>query len=159
MVFKKTKSKIGNILTYGLSFFASAFGILLNFVLARFLEAEQYGKLQFFVALSTTISQFLIVGLNSFLIREAKNEKHNGEIFNKCASIFFVIVIFFVPIIYFVLRTRFLDGFSNPNSIIIILGVAILIGLMSLIAAYFQGSGKYNISIIWRICFIKFYFN
>ena len=58
------KNKTYNIITYVLSFSASAVGILLNFVLARVLRAEAYGHLQYLVALSTTFSQFMIIGLN-----------------------------------------------------------------------------------------------
>ena len=96
------KSK--NILIYFLSFAASAVGIGLNFFLARALEAEYYGRIQYLVALATTCSQVLIFGINMFLIREAKNAEHKGEIINKCFSLYLMIVVFFVPIIYFVLN-------------------------------------------------------
>ena len=143
------KFKLGNLLTYGLSFSASAFGILLNFVLARFLKAEQYGELQFFVALATTISQFLIIGLNSFMIREAKNKAQNGEVFNKCASVFFVIVIFFSPILFHVLNNYVLLSYSNTYLSIIVLSISFLIGVNTLITSFFQGKGKYYLSIFF----------
>ena len=136
-----------NIYIYFISFLASAFGIVLNFVLARFLEAEQFGKLQYFVALSTTISQFLIVGLNTFLIREAKNKSQNGEVFNECLSIFFTIALFFLPIVYYFLNNYVLASYSNNFLSLIIVIIAFLMGGVTLTTAYFQGKGKYHFSI------------
>lgn len=146
-----TKIKKGkNIFIYILSFLASGFGLLLNFVLAKYLQADQFGNLQFLVALATTISQFLILGMNTFLIREAKNEKQNGEVFNKCATLFFVIVVFFLPVVFFILKNYLLVSFNNRHLILIVIGMSILLGLNSLVSAYFQGSGKYHLTIIFE---------
>lgn len=148
--------KIKNVFIYIMSFAASGCGILLNFVLAKFLEAEQFGQLQYFVALSTTISQILIFGLSTFLIREAKNERQNGEVFNKCISIYLSIVLFFLPIIYFVLKNIVLKDYSESFLITSITIVSILMGLNSLITSYFQGSGKLHLTIIFENLIPKF---
>lgn len=145
---KKNKTK--NLGIYLLSFAASAVGIGLNFFLARVLEAENYGKIQYLVALATTCSQFMLFGLSSFLIREAKNENQRGEAVNKCFSLYLAIVLFFAPIIFFVLN-GYID--ITANNLIIslsVLVVAILMGLNSLIAAYNQGNGKYHLSLIFE---------
>lgn len=153
MVSKKIR-KLKNIGIYILSFSASAFGILLNFILARFLGANDYGRLQYLVALATTISQFLILGMNSFLIREAKNEKQNGNVFNKCASLYFTIILFFLPIIYFTL-TKSLSTLNN-SLVYLVAGVAVLMGLNSLITSYFQGLGKFHLTVIFENLLPKF---
>lgn len=142
--------KVRNIAIYLLSFTASLIGIGLNFFLARVLEAEYFGRIQYLVALSTTCSQLLIFGLNMFLIRESKNEKQRGEVVNKCFSLFLGIVLFFVPIIYFVL-SHYVSVTSNNlliSSLVTI--VAVLMGANTLITSYFQGSGKYHLSIIFE---------
>lgn len=142
--------KFKNIWIYFLSFFASGVGILLNFVLARVLEVESFGKIQFLVALATTCSQIFLFGLNTYLIREAKNNEQNGEAFNKSVSLFFVIVILLLPIVFFVLN-NFVTNLGNDYfSIFIILAVAVLMGINSLTAAYFQGSGKLHFSILFE---------
>ena len=146
--FKKL-SKIKNLLIYVLSFSASACGILLNFILARFLGANNYGRLQYFVALATTISQFLILGMNSFLIREAKNEKQNGKVFNKCASLYFAIILFFLPIVYFLLKNVFLVSYHEYFLIAVTI-MAVLMGMNSLITSYFQGNGKFHLTILFE---------
>ena len=144
------KKKIINILIYILSFSASAVGIALNFFLARVLEAEAYGNIQYYVALATTCSQFMILGLNTFLIREAKNKNQNGQALNKCLTLYTTCIIFYLPIISFVLRTFVFDGANGMTiTIILILSVAVLMGFNTLFAAYYQGSGKYHISIIF----------
>ncbi len=148
--------KARNFFIYFLSILASFFGIALNFVLARFLEAEQFGKLQYLVALATTISQFLILGMNTFLIREAKNEKHNGEIINKCFSLYFIIVLFFLPIIFFVLKHYVLSTYTNTFLAIAITIMSLMMGLNVLITSYFQGSGKLHLSIIFENLIPKF---
>lgn len=142
------KSK--NILIYFLSFAASAVGIGLNFFLARALEAEYYGRIQYLVALATTCSQILIFGINMFLIREAKNAEHKGEIINKCFSLYLMIVVFFVPIIYFVLNNYVTTTQNNIFVTTSVLACGVLMGINSLIASYYQGSGKYQISVIFE---------
>lgn len=147
----KEKIKKGrNIVIYFLSFFASAIGILLNFVLARFLEAEQFGRLQYLVAMATTISQLLILGLNSFLIREAKTESQKNSVFSKCISLYFVVVLFSTPILFFLLKNTLLSQFANLSVVILVLAMSILMGLNSLITSYFQGNGKLHLTILFE---------
>lgn len=143
---KLLKSK--NILVYFLSFSASLVGIGLNFFLARVLGSENYGKIQFLVALATTCSQLLLFGLNFFLIREAKNNKHNGEIINKCFSLFLTIVLFFIPIIFYVLNNHIDETTGNLLLVLSVLVVSVLMGFSSLVSSYFQGNGKYHVSLI-----------
>lgn len=144
MIFKAKKT---NISIYLLSFSASGIGILLNFFLARVLEAEVFGRIQYYVALSTTISQFLIFGLNNFLIREAKNEAHNGELFDKCFSLFFVISLFSFPVVYHVL-VNYLENTRGNNIIsFLVIAVAILMSISTLVFSYFQGRGKYILTV------------
>lgn len=139
-----------NLYTYLLSFGASFVGIALNFFLARVLKADDYGQIQYLLALSTTIAQILIFGINAFLIREAKNEKQNGSVINKCFSLYLVIVIFFVPIVYFVLNSFVSVTSGNAFVTFLVLVVAILMGLNMIITAYFQGRGKYHLSLIFE---------
>ena len=141
------KSK--SLLTYILSISASAIGISLNFVLARFLGASQYGNIQYYIGLATTFSSFLIIGLNTFIIREAKNPKFNGQIMSKCFSLYLSILTFAVPILVFILKTM---GIGNQSTLKIgsIIAVSFLIGADLLIASYFQGIGKYYLSIIFE---------
>jgi len=145
-IVKKSK----NIFIYLISFVSSAVGILLNFFLARILEAEIYGKIQYFVALATTCSQFMILGLNTFLIREAKNEKQNGDVLNKCLSLYFAIVIFAFPIIWFVLSNYIANTKSNHYLTLIVIIMAILMGVNALVSSFFQGSGKYQLKVFFE---------
>ena len=144
---RRLKSK--NLIIYLLSFLASAVGIGLNFFLARVLEAEAFGKIQYLVALATTCAQLLIFGLNTFLIREAKNEKQNNEAINKCFSLFLGIVLFFLPIIFFVIAKYIPTTQGNLVLTTFVVVTALLMGINSLASAYYQGSGKYHISIIF----------
>ena len=145
---KVLKSKNNsNIITYIFSFVASAIGILLNFFLARVLQAESYGRLQYMIALSTTCSQFMIIGMNTFLIREAKNEKQNFDVFSKCASLFIFMLIFEIPLLSFFLKSD--KTLSNVAKVYVIL-VSSLMGLDLLITALFQGKGKYKLTVIFE---------
>ena len=143
---KKTK----NIFIYLLSLSASAVGIFLNFFLARVLEADSYGKIQYLVALATTISQFLIFGMNTFLIREAKNENQKGEVFNKCFSLYIILITFFIPIVFYVLHNHVTTTSGNLYLTISVMVVALLMGVNSLVSAYYQGSGKYHLTITFE---------
>lgn len=168
---KKTHLKLianKNLLTYFLSFFASALGILLNFFLARFLAAESYGQIQYLVALVTTISQILIFGINSFLIREASNPKQIN-IFSKCFTLFIIIVSFTLPIIYYFLFNHATYTKANAYICVVTLAAAILMSMNTLISSFFQGSGNYKKSIIFSnllpklfllsLTFVFYFFN
>ena len=147
---KNSRFKFKNIIIYLLSFLASFVGIFLNFYLARVLSAERYGQIQYLIALATTFSQLIVFGLNSFLIREAKNPAHNGEVVNKCFTIYLIIIVFFFPIIY---NYSFNFASVTANNAVLsasITIVAILIGANSLISAFFQGNGKYHLTIIFE---------
>lgn len=141
--------KFKNIWIYILSLLASSVGIFLNFYLARFLEAETFGRLQYYVALATTLSQFLLFGLNSFVIREAKNDKQNDNVLNKCFSLYFTIIIFSFPILCFALSNIMGKG-STVLLIVLIAIMSILMGVNTLVSSYFQGSGKYQLKIIFE---------
>jgi len=149
------KKRANNILTYIISFSASAIGIVLNFFLARVLEAELYGKVQYYIALATTISQFLIFGLNSYIIREAKNEKHGNYLCSKCFSLYISIAIFAIPIVYFLLSNYFLSSDSKQIVILLVIIVSLLIGLDTLITSFFQGVGKYHLTVIFELLIPK----
>ena len=69
-----------NLKTYFLSIASSIIGIGLNFFLAHVLQAEAYGEIQYLVSISTTISNFLLFGLSSFLIKESKNINNKNSI-------------------------------------------------------------------------------
>ncbi len=139
--------KAQNVLTYLVSFGASGIGILLNFILAKVLQAESFGRLQYMVALATTFSQFLILGLNTFLIREAKNKNQNYDVFSKCISLYSIVLLLGVPIAYLILRT---DPTLSPLLDIYIIATAVLMGVTSLVAAAYQGRGKYRLTVLFE---------
>lgn len=147
---KNNKKTLRNLGTYFLSFIASFVGIFLNFYLARTLEAQAYGKIQYLVALATTFSQFLIFGLNHFLIREANNNRHNGEIFNKCVSCYLILSLFYIPV-FFHYSINYASPIQN-NLFLTILVVAssFLIGINSIISSYYQGKGKYHLTVLFE---------
>lgn len=142
------KSK--NIKTYILSLTASCVGVGLNFALARILQAEAYGEIQYLVALATTISSFLLFGMSSFLIREAKNEEQNGQALNKCISLLFVIICFAAPIIFYILNNHTAKTEGNTILCLIVITVAFLMSLNNLFISNFHGLGKYHITILFE---------
>ena len=152
----KGRLRLKNIWIYLLSFSASGFGIALNFFLARVLEADLFGKLQYLIALCTTCSQLLIFGINSFLIREAKNEKRSKSLVSDCYSLFFAIVLFTTPIMFYFLYNYV--AYTSFNLVLTILAIIVsfLMGISSLISAYYQGSDKYHISVILENLIPKF---
>lgn len=143
---KKTKTR--NVVTYLVSFFASFIGILLNLFLARALEAAVYGRIQYFVALATTCSSFLLFGLNSFLVREANNPDQNGQASNKCFTLYLAIAAALLPLMFLVLYFLVPQSSFDLLVSLLVLGAAFFIGASSLISAHFQGWGKYHMSVI-----------
>ena len=142
--------KLKTIVSYVVSFLASVIGVGLNFYLARVFEAQVFGRIQYLIALATTFSQFLIFGINSFLVREATNKKHGGELFNKCFSLYLLIFLFFVPILYFASINHIAYTTGNTVLTILIVIMAILMGANSLIASFYQGNGKYHVAVIFE---------
>lgn len=150
-IIKKTrKDKFATIFVYFLSILASVFGILLNFVLARVLEANLYGEIQYYIALCTTISQFMIFGLTWFVIREAKNSNQYGQIINKALTFYCAVVSFIVPIAFYYLYNYASYRANELVFSIVILLIAFFMGINSLISSYFQGIGKYQNTILFE---------
>ena len=157
MMMRSRANKYINIFTYILSIFSSIVGIGLNFFLAKVLEADAYGRVQYLLSLSTLISCICVFGLNSFLIREVKNSEQKGNVFNKCFTLYLAIYLFVLPIIYFLLYN--FVAITNLNRIlsIFVTITAFLMGVNSLITAYFQGGGKYHLSVIFETLIPKMF--
>lgn len=149
-------NKYKNILIYLFSLLAAVVGIGLNFFLASALEADKYGELQFYVSLATLLANVFIFGLNSFLIREAKNKDQKSDVLSKCFTLYFLIFLFILPIVFFVLYNYVSRTASNSFLAITIIFVAFLMGLSMLFTANWQGSGKYQLSILFENFIPKF---
>ena len=121
---------------------ASGIGIVLNYLLAHFLGAESYGKIQYMVGLITTISSFLIFGLDSFILREAKNPKNEKSILNKSFSFLLITFIFGAPIVMFVCRIVEHYDFSNLLFYLFIFAGTVSLCISKIISSYFNGRRK-----------------
>lgn len=145
---KSLASKYRNIGVYVISLISAAVGIALNFLLARILEAENYGKIQYLFSLCTLLANVCVFGLNTFLIREAKNEKQNNNVFNKCLTLYFCIFVFIGPILFFLLH-NVISGTSFDTILSIsVVTVSFLMGIVLLFSGYYQGKGDFQISVI-----------
>lgn len=156
ITFKNTFFKYKNLFIYGFSLISACVGIGLNFFLAKVLEAEKYGELQFYVSLSVLLANIFIFGLNSFLIREAKNNEQKSNVLNKCFTLYFLIFLFVLPIVFFVLYNFVSRTSSNAFLIFAIICVSFLMGISMLFTSYWQGSGKYHLSILFENFIPKF---
>lgn len=137
-----------NLLTFILSLSASAVGILLNFSLARILESETYGNIQYLVSLSSTISSFLVFGFSGYIIKEAANKEHKINVVNKCFTLFFFICFITTPVMFYLLNHLFIDDSSKFFSSFIVLLVSVVMGIITIGSSYFQGIGQYRKSIV-----------
>lgn len=139
-----------------MSITASVVGIVLNFILARFLGALEYGNIQYLIGLANTISSFLILGLNSFITREAKNPKFNGRLMSKCFSLYLALMVFAIPLLVFVLNKMGVGDSKSIKTWSVII-VSFLIGADLLISSYFKGKSKYYLSIIFETLIPKLF--
>jgi O-antigen/teichoic acid export membrane protein len=146
MSLKIRGGRFKNVLPYLLSSFGFLLGIVLNFILARVLGAEQYGEIQYSLSIAMTFSSIIIFGLTWYVIREAKNDKHQGQLMNKAFSLMFTITIFVLPILYHII-TNYL-GYGVTSLTVSILITAVVMSINSLGSSYFQGMGKYSITLI-----------
>ena len=146
MSLKIRGGRFKNVLPYLLSSFGFLLGIVLNFILARVLGAEQYGEIQYSLSIAMTFSSIIIFGLTWYVIREAKNDKHQGQLMNKAFSLMFTITIFVLPILYHII-TNYL-GYGVTSLTVSILITAVVMSINSLGSSYSQGMGKYSITLI-----------
>ena len=144
------KLKKTNIKAYLFSILATIIGLVLNFLLARVLQAEKYGSLQFIVSLFSTISSILIFGFTSFIVREVGTSNNPKKIMSNCYSLYIVLSIFLFPIIFYVLFNFISQTNNNYFYFIFIIIIAFLMGIDTLFASYFQGKGKYHFSIFFE---------
>lgn len=145
-----TKIKKTNVKAYLFSIIATIIGLGLNFMLARVLQAEKYGSLQFIVSLFSTISSVLIFGFTSFIVREVGTADNSKKIMSSCYSLYIAISLFLFPIIFYILFNYINQTSSDFFYCIIIIFTAFLMGIDSLFASYFQGKGKYHFSIVFE---------
>ncbi len=144
---KHKSEKFKNILPFIFSIISAFFGFGFNFVLARFLGSSVYGDLQYLVSIATTFSSFFVFGLSYFVIREAKNSVHNGQLMDKVFTFFFFLLAFLTPILFYILYNYTTGLENNLNLSLLILAVAIVMSVNTLGASYYQGIGKYHESI------------
>jgi len=144
------KYVVRNLSIYLLSFTSSVIGVILNFYLARQLGAESYGRLQYLVALATTLSSFFLLGLNTLLIREANNPKNLNHIFSKCLSVYSLVAVFSAPIMHYVLINHLPNTSGSFVTTAIVIGVALLMGVDTLVASYYQGVGNYRKTVVFE---------
>lgn len=148
--------KAKNILPFILSILSAAFGFGFNYVLAKYLGSAVFGDLQYLVSIATTFSSFFVFGLSWFVVREAKNPIHNGELMNKVFTIFFLIVAYVAPILFYILYNYTTDIKGDLSTTIFIILVALVMAINTLGSSYFQGVGKYYDSIIIENIIPKF---
>lgn len=144
----KKKRRITKLLPFIFSFLSSAIGIILNFILARAFGSDNYGEIQYLVSLATTASSFMTFGLSWIVVRDAKNENRSSQIINSVFTIFFFLAIFEAPIVFFTLYNFTKITHDNYLFSLLVVIVAVIIGTNTLGASYFQGRGKYHISIL-----------
>ena len=144
----KKKRRITKLLPFIFSFLSSAIGIILNFILARAFGSDNYGEIQYLVSLATTASSFMTFGLSWIVVRDAKNENRSSQIINSVFTIFFFLAIFEAPIVFFILYNFTKITHDNYLFSLLVVIVAVIIGTNTLGASYFQGRGKYHISIL-----------
>lgn len=144
------KLKTTNIKAYIFSIFATVIGLSLNFLLARVLQAEKYGSLQFIVSLFSTISSILIFGFTSFIVREVGTSNNPKTIMSNCYSLYIALSIFLFPIIFYVLFNYIGQTNGDCFNCVLIILTAFLMGIDSLFTSYFLGKGKYHFSIVFE---------
>ncbi len=147
---KKRKTINLTLITYIFTIVASVLGIALNFVMARIMQAEKYGYIQYSISLYTTISSLIIFGFSNYIIKEASNPQKQGSLMNKCYTIYFFICFFSMPIAYYILENFVLKNEANGTPTLLILFIAVFVGLDILYASLMQGRGKYFLTVFFE---------
>lgn len=140
-------AKFKTISLYFFSATGAILGFLLNLFLARAVSIEALDRIKYVISLATILSNILVLGLPSFLIREASN-KNNPVVFDKCITLFLLALCFEMPIFFYYLFN--FSSYSNGNVYLswLVIGIALFLGFNSLISAYCLGRKKYHLTYI-----------
>lgn len=144
-----------NISIYFLSITGAVIGFVLNIVLSRILPLEQLDKVKYLVALVTALSNIFVIGLPSFIIREAKNEEQKSGLMSKCYSLYFVFSMMAAPIMFFVISNAMV--YTNEDRILALIVViaSFLVGFDTLVKSFLIGIRKYRTSHLVETIFPK----
>lgn len=148
MFSKKTSSKQGNkefSFSFILSVLSAFFGALFSFLAAKFLEAETYGEIQYYISIVTLLSSFMLFGVDSFLIKNAQFENNQQQLLSKSIVFVFAISTLILPI-YAGIGYSFLSRLHQKSDLIFfIFVIAFLLSLSSLGGAFLQSKSKYHL--------------
>lgn len=145
---KKASSKRGNkefSFSFILSVLSAFFGALFSFLAAKFLEAETYGEIQYYISIVTLLSSFMLFGVDSFLIKNAQFENNQQQLLSKSIVFVFAISTLILPI-YVGIGYTFLSRLHQESDLIFfIFVIAFLLSLSSLGGAFLQSKSKYHL--------------
>lgn len=131
-------------MVYIFSITGAVLGFSLNIILARTLTLAELDKVKYLVALITTLSNIFVVGLPSFITREANRISDVKKMMSKCYTFFFLVSLFVIPIVFFILSNYTVYTSGNITLSILVIIISILMGILTLIASLLLGERKYK---------------
>ncbi|MCF0125893.1 MAG: polysaccharide biosynthesis C-terminal domain-containing protein, partial [Clostridia bacterium] len=146
-------------ISFVISILSSVIGILFSFAAAKYLEAEIYGQIQYYVSVITLLSSFLVFGSDSFIIKNYQFEGDSRFLLSKIYTFIFLSSSLFLPF-YFRIAVSFLDKLNGNSLLIFILFVcSFALSLSTVASAVFQAKNKYQLktfvsSFLPHLCFL-----
>lgn len=144
----KHSIRSNRIFTYFLSIGGALLGFLLNILLARVLNLQQLDKVKYLVSLIGMIANFLVIGLPTFMTREANAIEKDHLLASKCYSLYFSFALLAAPIVYFLLKNYVVFTSGDLFLSILIVLVSVFYGFILIYVGFSLGRRKYNLTYI-----------
>lgn len=133
------------VLTFIFSVGSSVLGFVFSFLAAKFLEADGYGEVNYYLSISSLLTVFITCGGDNFLIKRLQFEADRKS---AMARIYFLLLLtsFLTLPIYFLIAYFGLAKLNQNLLIIFTIFIASVAGAFTtIIAAYFTGLSKNQI--------------
>lgn len=129
-------------LTFIFSICSSVLGFIFSFLAAKFLEADGYGEVNYYLSISSLLNVFITFGADNFLIKRLQFEDDKKA---ALARIYFLLLftsLLTLPV-YFLIAYFGLEKLNRNVGLIFIIFFASVIGSFStILSAYFTGISK-----------------
>ena len=132
-------------LTFVFSIGSSLLGFVFSFLAAKFLEADGYGEVNYYLSISSLLTVFITCGGDNFLIKRLQFEEDKKS---AMARIYFFLLLtsFLTLPIYFLIAYFGLAKLGKNLLVIFIIFLAAVVGAFTtIISAYFTGLSKNQI--------------
>ncbi len=131
-------------ISFILSVLGSVLGMIFSVLAARFLEAERYGEIHYYISIISLLSTLMLFGIDQYIIKNIQFCEDKKTFIGKAYILLFLIGSFVLPI-YFKIGTELLTKLNGDTTLVLVIFfLSLLLCITNIIYAFFQGINHYE---------------